>query len=354
MGANIDDAHETYKQEWANEMEQVFGPGKPNWDELIDPRTEDARRRSALLRDKYKMDPRLMKADDETYGPMEWRLPEAHAIYWAAQGLEMAKRNERKINEDDLITLRRVIYQSMQLSFQRGRLIRFMANKQRRVEYGPNLAIIPKVSAAYEQAMVDDPKNRDHIETAHRNFLRDAAFFLYTYNQQKEAIKWYKYLAEKYPDKALLENNPTSYPRTLSLEEYAIERVQGEVKDLGPDKTKAVLEGLEATALMNLALDEEDRFTGYDRLAQRIWERYQVKIGARDENKVRLSLPTMAEIRRNVLPAVLEELPDELAAQLKSKLPASMLAPATNAPDGPPGTPVNTSTNTPAAGQIRQ
>ncbi len=148
-----------------------------------------------------------MKQIDETYGPLEWRLPEAHAIYWAAQGLEMAKKNGRKINQDDLITLRRNIYQSMQLSFQRGRLIRMTVNKQQRmVDFGPNLEIIPKVSQAYEQAMEDDPKNRDHIETAHRNFLRDAVFFLYTYNREADAIKWYKYLGQKYPDKALLEN----------------------------------------------------------------------------------------------------------------------------------------------------
>jgi hypothetical protein len=42
MGANLDDGHMLYKQQWANEMAEVFGKLKnPNLDELIHPQTED-------------------------------------------------------------------------------------------------------------------------------------------------------------------------------------------------------------------------------------------------------------------------------------------------------------------------
>ena len=123
MGANLDDAQWYYKQMWASEMSKIFETNHPNWNELINPQTPDAKRRAELLRNKYKMDPQVMEDIDKKYGPLEWRLPEAHAIYWAYEGLQAAKRNPRRINPDDLITLQRVIYQSMQLSFQRGRLV---------------------------------------------------------------------------------------------------------------------------------------------------------------------------------------------------------------------------------------
>src|SRR5205823_4677027 len=123
MGQNLDDANMYYKQKWADEMATVFGKGTPNLDELIHPTTDDARKRLALLTNTYKMDPAFMKDVDQRYGPVEWRLPEAHAIYWAEKGLQAAKLNPTKIKTEDLITLRRVIYQSMQLSFQRGRLV---------------------------------------------------------------------------------------------------------------------------------------------------------------------------------------------------------------------------------------
>ena len=351
MGANLDDANVYYKQEWAKEMEEIFLADKPNWDELMNPQTEDARRRVALLKDKYKMDPAFMKQMDETYGPLEWRLPEAHAIYWAAQGLEVAKKNERKIDPNDLITLRRVIYQSMQLSFQRGRLIRARMNNQDRViDFGPNLEIIPKVSEAYEQAMVEDEKNRDHIETAHRNFLRDAVYFLYTYDRQADAIKWYRYLAKKYPDKPLLDNTPDSLPKDLNLDDYAIARVQDEVDSPGRDKVKGVLEGLEITALIGLAVGEDDRFTGYDRLAQRVLEKYNKKIGVKAINDIRVGLPKLSEIRRDVLARLLDELAPEMVAQLKSRLPPSLFAPpAPSVPDNQTTTPENATTNAPAA-----
>ncbi len=342
MGANLDDAHVYYKQAWANEMAAVFGKDRtPNLDELINPKTEDERKRSALLREKFKMDPHFMKEVDELDGPLEWRLPEAHAIYWAARGLEQAKLNEKRINPDDLITLRRVIYQSMQLSFQRGRLIE---NKvDRRFEFGPNLAIIPRVYAAYEQAMVDDPKNKDHIETAERNFLKDAVFFLYTYNKEADAIKWYKLLAEKYPDKGLLDFEPNSLPKTLSLDDYAIARIQGEVGDAGREKTKAVLEGLERQAFKSLAVDEDDRYLGMDRLAQKIWQHYYEKI--KGDPEVRLSIPPLKEIKQDVLKRLLDgELSTEMAARSRTKL--GLPAPPPKAAQPEPANPSTTATST--------
>src|SRR5204863_48658 len=132
----------------------VFDKKKPNLDELIHPQTADQTNRAVLLRQKYKMNPETMKQVDEQFGPLEWRLPEAHAIYWAYLGLQAAQQNPSKVKKDDLITLRRVVYQSMQLSFQRGRLVSNPFIKQ--YEFGPNLDIIPKVSNAYEQAADED------------------------------------------------------------------------------------------------------------------------------------------------------------------------------------------------------
>ncbi len=220
IGQNLDDANMYYKEQWAGEMAKVFGGKKPNLDELIHPRTADEKKRARLLRDTYKMDPEFMKQADQEYGPLDWRLPEASAIYWAALGLEKAKENPTKIKEDDLITLRRVIYQSMLMSFQRGRLV---PNPfAHGFEFGPNLDIIPKVNFAYEQAARDDAKNRDHIERAQRNFLRDAVYFLYEYDRLAEAAKWYKYLSTKFPNKMLIDGDTNSLPANLTLDQYVI------------------------------------------------------------------------------------------------------------------------------------
>ena len=353
MGANLDDAHIYYKRMWYKEMSTVFGMDKPDWDKLINPQTPEEKQKAALLRDKFKMDPKFMKELDERYGPLEWHLPEASAIYWAAEGLEHAKADDRRIDPNDLITLRRVIYQSMQLSFQRGRLV---ANQvDRKFEFGPNLEIIPKVSAAYEQAMEDDPKNRDHIETAHRNFLKDAVFFLYTYNRVADAANWFKYLTRTYPDKPLLDGKPNSLPKNETLDDYAIDRINEEIKDRGTDKTKLVLEGMERKALESLAVGEEDQYVGLDNLAQKIRNSYMDKIGTNSTINTRLYMPPLREIRQTVLDRLLDgELSPQMAAQLRTKLKLPAAAPKPQSTNSPSGESTVISTNAPSTGTTNQ
>ncbi|EEF60755.1 hypothetical protein [Pedosphaera parvula] len=335
MGQNLDDAHMYYKQMWANEMYKVFGVQRPNWDELIDPKTPEQKERSRLLQEKFKMDPKFMKEVDEKYGPLEWRMPEASAIYWAAQGLDHAKKNEKRISQDDLITLRRVIYQSMQMTFQRGRMIPNLADKQ--FEYAPNLDIIPHVNGAYEQAEQEDEKNRDHIMTAHRNLLRDVVFFLYTYNRQADAAKWFKYMCDKFPNKPLLDGKPGSLPGTLSLEDYALGRIQEEVDDPGMDKVKAVIQGLLRTGYSSLAIGEDDRFVGLRAMALKIYDRYQAKVSHDAKTMQRVGLSPFADLQKDVLNRLLNgEMSPELANQLRTKLnlpaAAEPAKPATEAP----------------------
>jgi len=276
LGANTDDASMYYKQQWANAMAEVFTKKTPNLDELVNPRSDDERQRAALLRNTYKMDPAFMKEVDERYGPLEWRLPEAHAIYWAAQGLKQAKLNPSKVKQEDLIMLRRVIYQSMLMSFHRGRLVPNAFVKA--FEFGPNLDIVPKVSAAYEEAMNEDAENRDHISKAHRNLLRDAVYFLHAHNRVTEAAKWYKYLATKYPDKPIIDNKPDSLPGKTSLQEYTFARLQEDLGDISHDRIRSAIEGLLINSYTSLVIDEDERAAGFKLMARQVWERFMKEI----------------------------------------------------------------------------
>jgi len=335
IGQNLDDASVYYKQQWANEMAKVFAKKTPNLDELIHPETTDQKARARLLRETYKMDPEFMKEVDKEYGPLEWRLPEAHAIYWAALGLKKAAENPAKIKPDDLITLRRVIYQSMLLSFQRGRLV---TNPfAHTFEFGPNLDIIPKVNFAYEQAAKEDEKNRDHIETAHRNFLRDAVYFLYEYNRLADAAHWYKYLSTKFPNKPLLDSQPHSLPATLTLDQYAVARVQDDVGNHGgADRTKAAVEGLLFNSYERMVLNEDSAAAGFKLLAQQVWKSYQSDIPKDRMSAIGLTPfeEIDQEVRRRMLDPQQGE-PPEVRAVLRTKLgePPEATAPpaATNA-----------------------
>ena len=68
-------------------------PTGTNFENLIQPQTAEDRTNALVLREKYKIDPSFAQKVNMQWGPLDWRLPEAHAIYWASLGLESAKDN---------------------------------------------------------------------------------------------------------------------------------------------------------------------------------------------------------------------------------------------------------------------
>ena len=344
MGQNMDDANVYYKQQWALEMIPFFGPHGTNFSELIRPQTAEAVARVQLFTNKYKMDPVFADKVNTEYGPLDWRLPEAHAIYWAAVGLDKAKANPEKVKQEDFITLRRNIYQSIQQAFFHGR---YIANPfTGSYEQGPNLALVSRANDTYEAMIKEDARYSNNIAIAHRNFLRSAVYFLYEDNQVAAAAKWFRYLGEKYPDKPIIESNPDSLPRNVTLDQFALACVQGDVKETSQERTTAAVAGMLVRAYSALALGEDDRYAGYRLLADKIYEHFQSEISDRSDNLRRIGLPPFADINRAVLDRMLDPqqgMPYAARAIVRSQLgmPAE-----TNAP------PVTPTTNAPATGEL--
>jgi hypothetical protein len=323
MGANLDDASMYYKEQWKTNMQDVLGGNKPNYEALLHPKTEDETNRLRMLREKYKMDPELMKQLDDEYGPLEWRLPEASAIYWAAEGLERAKANPTRISTaptEDLIVLRRVIYQCMQLTWQRGRIEDnpFIGQMQ----FGPNLDMIPKVNETYMKMYDEeqDPGQKNGVLTAHRNFLRQAVYSLYVYNRMADAAKWYKVLGEKYPDKTIIDGDFNSYPKNLTLDQYAVACVQEDINDLSKDRVQTILQGLLQMSYMSFAIDQDDRGAGLRMLAQKAYQKFMSNVPA--ERISAIGLPPFKDLDLSVRNRLLNPtngLPPEAAAVIRTK-----------------------------------
>ncbi len=332
IGQNMDDAHLYFKEALAEQVSQVIPQGRPDYAALLELKTPAASNQVHQLRQRLRFDPRTMKAVDDRYGPFDWRLPEAHAIYWATLGLELAR-------DEELIRLRRVIYQSMQMGFYRGRLIEVKFGKA--FVFGPNLDIMDHANQAYEDMMNQDPEQRDHIKTAHRNFLRDAVYFLYTRNRTAEAAKWFKFMCEKYAGQPLLTGRPETMPGKVSLDDYCLDRVAEDAGETSMDRTKLLLEGMFVNFFNNLAMGVTDQAVNYELLARKIWTRYAERTKG---NEVRIGLPPLELIKRQVLDERLgpqSDMPAELKAQLRTELG---LPAATNAPPvlaNPPGAATN-------------
>ena len=324
MGNNLDDAHQFYKTAWAAEMTDLFG-GKPNFATLIAPQTPEEKERVKTLREKYKMDPQLMKEVDELYGPLEWRLPDAHAIYWAEAGRRRAKK-------DDQETLRRSIYQTMQLAFVRGGLKENKIDKT--FTLGPNLDLVGNVNRVYETMSAEDPANAS-IKTGHKNFLVNAIYFLYVDYREAEAKRWYKYLEEHYPQALVHQSG-----KKLSLDEFVIVMMTEDVGETDVNKTTANIQGLLHRSFIELALDDDDRALSSSALATKIWNRFQSEIKG---SEGRVGLKPLDEMKRIVRDQMLgpeSSVSPEIQSRIRTKLGIS--------------TPVETSTNTPPVAPIQK
>jgi len=303
LGQDLDDAHFYYKQRWAKIMEEVIKDPRPNFDELIDPQTDEARKRSRVLREHLKMDPVVMKQSDQQFGPLEWRLPEASAIYWAYLGLQIATNYPHKVKREDLIHLRRIIYQSMQLSFRRGKLITDPVTGE--FLYGPNLDIIPKVNETYETMVneVESDSDKWVIKRAQRNFLRDAIYFLYVHNRISEAQQWFYYVAQMFPTNNMISGDTNSLPSQITLDQYAVARIQEDIGETSHDRVKAIIMGLLRDSFLDLILGQHDRAEGLHRLAIQLYTRFQTAVQPAGE---RVALPPFNDLRQAVLNELLD------------------------------------------------
>lgn len=305
MGQDLDDAHRYYKTEWAREMTRLFGGPRPNFAELLHPATEDARQRAALLRERYKMSPQLMQDVDTRYGPLEWRLPEAHAIYWASVGLANASKT-------NLLFLRRAIYQSAQLSVFRGRIV--YLPEQGTLVTGPDLDKVKLVNGIYETMLAEEP-NREPIQQAHWNYLQLAVYVLYAHHRVAEARSWFDYIREHYPDRI---------PKEVTVDDFVLERHRKNLTTLSYDNAISVLQGFITDAYLATALDDTERAAGAMGMAQQLYEFFKKKTAGQT---ARLGLPPFDEMKRAVLDQMLA--PDSrLAPEFKARLRTVLNLPA--------------------------
>jgi hypothetical protein len=96
MGDSLDQAHETYKFALASKMSPWL-----NSDGTVRAAPESAAGLSALG-----LDAGRMAELEQRFGPLDWRLPESHAIYWADRGVSVADGPER-------LLCRRGVYQPL-------------------------------------------------------------------------------------------------------------------------------------------------------------------------------------------------------------------------------------------------
>ncbi len=124
IGDVLDNAHMTYKFDLARTMAPLL-----HVDGTVDASDANRARLVAL-----RLDADRMQTLERRFGPLDWRMAESHAIYWASQGLDYAAGSER-------LMCRRGVYQPLMISVFRGRFTGDLNSKSWRTAPNPALAL---------------------------------------------------------------------------------------------------------------------------------------------------------------------------------------------------------------------
>ena len=158
--------------------------------------------RAKVLTRHYHMDPAFMHDLMETYGPLDWRHPAAHCVYWSAMGIERSELL-RSAEDVDFINTQRQVVHGLQALMHEGRLAfdpitgsidllpdaRFISAYEKAV-FGKG----QEISALYR----DLDARESHFAQGHKNFLADATVFAFVYGDEAQAREYFTRLRDLY------------------------------------------------------------------------------------------------------------------------------------------------------------
>ncbi len=353
LGNVMDDANIYYKNQMALEMMKVFGAEIPNWKNLAsaDDNPEkimqknpdiinamnvagfknfsemerDFRERGSFnqnmkgalaknsdvlnfelslrkkwLREKYKLDPVKIAELNKKYGELDWRLPEAHAIYWANLGIKYDKSGEVNINCD------RMIAQSLKEAFMAGKILIYDENDFRNFMTTPNLEIADAVRRNFEEAY-----KRQKAETFRgglENFMIDAMVTLYNFGQYAKAEEYLNLLRELSPG-----NKRFKYP----LDVIVIREWVDDSQMATPRQAMSIISGLIYRACNLLAAGERDAAAAHEKMAAAVYARYRSE---QKDTWVRMGLPPFETIKSDITQKCIEGFPEKISLMLRAEL----------------------------------
>ncbi|MEO1585508.1 MAG: hypothetical protein AAFR96_13175 [Planctomycetota bacterium] len=162
--------------------------------------------RHRVIVDVYNMDPSRMVRYTEMYGPLDWRHPASHSLYWARTGVERAlgRFEERNRRDYDFVNTDRMTTHSIQelfrygeiyfdfLEFVRGEYAYFLAVPNPRFIDAYTEILEEVVERAGEYAEASDPYNT--FAAGYTNFIADAILLFYRRGDRATAERYRRHL----------------------------------------------------------------------------------------------------------------------------------------------------------------
>lgn len=158
-----------------------------------------------VLLDRYHMEPAVMADIMERYGPLDWRHPNAHGIYWSEKGVSIARTLSKRDDVNELMLIRSQLLMLLNLM------------RSGRVEYDPvsrqiDLLPDPRFARSFEGAiesafaLIESEQGvaaadfglaeEQDLFAAYEKFLNLATILSYLYGDQVEAERYFMLLKD--------------------------------------------------------------------------------------------------------------------------------------------------------------
>ena len=209
----------TFRQQFDQQVGKVvLSPdAKALHDLLVDPQSKPqidrvlAFMRRYVLASVYKLDPGWMLKLMERFGPIDWRLPVAHGMYWSSYGVKQVEELgltdvEEFFGPNTSLNTDRMMVFALQSLTTEGRL--FFEPNIEKIENSvldvlPDLRFVNATHRAYVTTARKYDPNAGQIagedfRDGHQNYLRDAIRCFYLYGQKDIAAYYYEYLRKNY------------------------------------------------------------------------------------------------------------------------------------------------------------
>ena len=154
--------------------------------------------RKRVLMDEYNMSPARMQRYTEVFGPLDWRHPSSHAIYWSAVGVDRALGRMSTSNFNTLNTDRMVV-QALQELFRSGDVHYDILADEGSFFTMYNLHFADRYGAVLETLAERAGRSQDRSQRiyttygqGYMNFVANVTRIMYQLGQYEEAERYFR------------------------------------------------------------------------------------------------------------------------------------------------------------------
>ncbi len=255
--------------------------------------------RKNTLINKYKMSPQYMLGLIELYGPIDWRHPAAHGLYWSSLGVKMAGDLRNKKDIDLLNTYRGILHALQELMF-RGKIGFDPITGQ--IDLSPDPRFIDSYTAAMDRAGKEldiadvwGDGTVNSFAAGHENFLLAAVYFSYLYGDEAQAQKYLDEARAKYANRP---ENATKNTYTMPLADLVLREMYQNIDIMY--YARQTIDGLVTQAIdKGLLASRPEVFNRFMSLAKSVYDKYQKESGGGAQtvgDRTRMGLPKWPDL----------------------------------------------------------